>query len=97
MAVLDIKNVTKSFGMVTAVDSFELTVGDGELVCLLGPSGPVRLRRKSFDVLRYLLERSGRVVTREELSTAVWLDETPGWTPAPSSAPARWRLAPLVV
>jgi putative spermidine/putrescine transport system ATP-binding protein len=39
MAVLDIKNVTKSFGMVTAVDSFELTVGDGELVCLLGPSG----------------------------------------------------------
>ncbi len=39
MAVLDIKNVTKSFGVVTAVDSFSLTVADGELVCLLGPSG----------------------------------------------------------
>jgi putative spermidine/putrescine transport system ATP-binding protein len=39
MAVLDIKGVTKRFGMVTAVDSFDLTVADGELVCLLGPSG----------------------------------------------------------
>ncbi len=39
MAVLEIQNVTKAFGMVRAVDSFSLTVGDGELVCLLGPSG----------------------------------------------------------
>lgn len=39
MAVLDIQNVTKSFGAVRAVDSFSLTVADGELVCLLGPSG----------------------------------------------------------
>jgi putative spermidine/putrescine transport system ATP-binding protein len=39
MAVLDIKNVTKSFGTVRAVDNFSLTVADGELVCLLGPSG----------------------------------------------------------
>jgi putative spermidine/putrescine transport system ATP-binding protein len=39
MAVLDIKDVTKRFGSVRAVDSFDLTVGDGELVCLLGPSG----------------------------------------------------------
>jgi putative spermidine/putrescine transport system ATP-binding protein len=39
MAVLEIQNVTKAFGNVRAVDSFSLTVGDGELVCLLGPSG----------------------------------------------------------
>ena len=40
MSVLDIRDVTKKFGTtVTAVDSFNLTVGDGELVCLLGPSG----------------------------------------------------------
>ncbi len=40
MAVLDIKGVTKQFGTsVRAVDDFALTVGNGELVCLLGPSG----------------------------------------------------------
>ncbi len=39
MAVLDIRGVTKTFGQVHAVESFDLTVGDGELVCLLGPSG----------------------------------------------------------
>jgi putative spermidine/putrescine transport system ATP-binding protein len=40
MAVLDIRNVSKVFGSaVKAVDSFDLTVADGELVCLLGPSG----------------------------------------------------------
>jgi putative spermidine/putrescine transport system ATP-binding protein len=39
MAVLDIRDVTKSFGSTHAVERFNLTVGDGELVCLLGPSG----------------------------------------------------------
>src|SRR5690349_12302970 len=39
MSVLEIQNVTKSFSTTKAVDSFNLTVGDGELVCLLGPSG----------------------------------------------------------
>ena len=39
MAVLDIRDVTKSFGATHAVERFNLTVGDGELVCLLGPSG----------------------------------------------------------
>jgi putative spermidine/putrescine transport system ATP-binding protein len=39
MSVLEIQNVTKAFGQIRAVDSFSLTVGDGELVCLLGPSG----------------------------------------------------------
>jgi putative spermidine/putrescine transport system ATP-binding protein len=39
MAVLDIRGVTKTFGSIHAVDTFDLTVADGELVCLLGPSG----------------------------------------------------------
>ena len=51
--------------------SFTLDLGR---LCLLGPSGQVPIRRKSFDVLRYLLQHSGRVVTREELSKAVWPD-----------------------
>jgi adenylate cyclase len=36
------------------------------------------LRRKSFDVLRYLADNPGRVVTREEMLAAVWLDVTVG-------------------
>ncbi len=39
MAVLDIRDVTKAFSTTLAVDRFTLTVGNGELVCLLGPSG----------------------------------------------------------
>jgi putative spermidine/putrescine transport system ATP-binding protein len=39
MAVLDIRAVSKLFATTRAVESFDLTVGDGELVCLLGPSG----------------------------------------------------------
>src|SRR6478609_8110476 len=39
MAVLEIRDVSKVFSTTVAVDKFNLTVGDGELVCLLGPSG----------------------------------------------------------
>ena len=39
MAVLDIRDVSKAFGGTQAVERFDLTVSDGELVCLLGPSG----------------------------------------------------------
>ena len=36
------------------------------------------LRRKSFEVLRYLVEHAGRVVTKEEMINAVWPDVTVG-------------------
>jgi adenylate cyclase len=51
---------------------------DLERLCLLGPSGQADLRRKSFEVLRYLAEHAGRVVTREEVMSAVWPDVTVG-------------------
>src|SRR2546427_6112929 len=34
----------------------------------------IKLRPKSFQVLRYLAERAGRLVTREELLNAIWPD-----------------------
>jgi DNA-binding winged helix-turn-helix (wHTH) protein len=40
---------------------------DLDRLCLDGPSGHADLRRKSFDVLRYLVEHAGRIVTKEEL------------------------------
>jgi ABC-type sugar transport system ATPase subunit len=39
MASVEFRSVTKSFGSFTAVDHIDLSIGDGEFVCLLGPSG----------------------------------------------------------
>ena len=51
---------------------------DLDRLCLLGPSGPADLRRKSFEVLRYLVEHAGRLVTKEEMLDALWPDVTVG-------------------
>jgi adenylate cyclase len=47
---------------------------DLERLCLGGPSGEVELRPKSFEVLRYLAEHPGRVISKEEVIAAVWPD-----------------------
>ena len=39
MADVRIKGVTKKFGDVTAVDTFDAVILDGEFVSILGPSG----------------------------------------------------------
>jgi iron(III) transport system ATP-binding protein len=39
MAEVALIRLTKSFGNVLAVDAIDLSVADGELVCMLGPSG----------------------------------------------------------
>ena len=41
-------------------------------LCLSGPKGEVELRPKSFEVLRYLAEHPGRVISKEEMIAAVW-------------------------
>lgn len=46
--------------------------------CLLGSDGPIPLRRKSFDLLRYLAEHPGRILSKEELLRAVWVDVVVG-------------------
>src|SRR5262252_3471755 len=50
-----------------------LTLDVGRL-CLEGSTGAVALRPKSFDVLRYLVENAGRVVTKSELIDKIWPD-----------------------
>lgn len=56
------------------VNSFRFSVFtlDTARASLLGPAGPIDLRRKSFDVLRYLAERPDRIVTKDELLEAIW-------------------------
>ncbi len=41
---------------------------------LLRGTSAIKLRPKSFQVMRYLVERQGRLVTREELLRALWGD-----------------------
>ena len=55
---------------------FESFTLDLERLCLHGPSGRAELRPKSFEVLRYLVEHAGRVVTKEEVMSAVWPNVT---------------------
>lgn len=39
MSTLELENVSKQFGAVTALEPLDLRIANGELVCLLGPSG----------------------------------------------------------
>ncbi len=43
---------------------------------LCGRQGAIELRPKSFNVLLYLLEHAGRLVTKDEVTAAVWADVT---------------------
>ena len=50
-------------------EDFEL---DLDRCLLLFGGAEQQLRRQSFEVLRYLVERSGHLVTKDELLDAVW-------------------------
>ena len=52
-------------------DDFTLDLTRG---CLLCGMAEVRLRPKSFEVLKYLAESGGRLVSKDELIEAVWVD-----------------------
>ena len=57
---------------------FESFTLDLDRLSLHGPGGQAELRPKSFEVLRYLVEHAGRVVTKDEVVKAVWHDVTVG-------------------
>src|SRR5260370_4816885 len=54
---------------VFAFESFTLDLRRG---CLRREAREVELRPKSFEVLRYLVENAGRLVSKDELIRAVW-------------------------
>jgi len=45
---------------------------DPNRVSLMGPAGPMPLRPKAFDVLLYMARQPGRVVSKDELMSALW-------------------------
>ena len=43
--MIEVKNVTKKYGKVTAVDNISFTINDGEIVGLLGPNGAGKVQQ----------------------------------------------------
>src|SRR5712664_4889504 len=58
--------------------TFELDLTTGELRSTESPdpNHKVLLREQVFQVLRMLLEREGKIVTREEIKTRLWPNDT---------------------
>src|ERR1700733_8228845 len=58
--------------------AFELDLSTGELRSIEAPDpkNKVLLRQQVFQVLRMLLEREGKIVTREEMKRSLWPDDT---------------------
>ena len=54
---------------ILSFNGFTLDLARG---CLLARDLEVKLRPKSFEVLKYLVENSGRLVSKDELIAAVW-------------------------
>ena len=60
--------------------AFELDLSTGELrsTAMPGPNNKVILREQVFQVLRMLIEREGKIVTREEIKGELWPNDTVG-------------------
>jgi len=68
MTKLVLRNVSRSFGSVTAVDDFSLALEQGEFVSLLGPSGcgkttTLRMIAGFLDPTRGTIEMDGQVIS----------------------------------
>ena len=61
MALLDVKNLTKNFGGLTAVSDVTLELNEGELVGLIGPNGAGKTTL--FNLLTGVYEPSEGTVT----------------------------------
>ena len=68
MSKLELKGVTRRFGTFTAVDTFDLSLAQGEFVSLLGPSGcgkttTLRMIAGFLDPSAGTIEMDGRVIS----------------------------------
>jgi DNA-binding winged helix-turn-helix (wHTH) protein len=52
-----------------AFDGYTLDLIRG---CLRTAGGEIELRPKSFELLRYLIQNAGRLISKDELVNAVW-------------------------
>ena len=62
-------------GHIRSFGPYQLDLAQEQLRC---DTHPVRLTPKAFQVLSYVLERRGQLVTKEELFRVVWADTVVG-------------------
>src|ERR1700758_3305001 len=55
---------------------FDLSTGELRSIDAPNPNNKVILREQVFQVLRMLVEREGKIVTREEIKTKLWANDT---------------------
>jgi eukaryotic-like serine/threonine-protein kinase len=70
--------MTQDLSYRVRLGGFQLDLESGEM-CSLGTvngDGKVLLREQPFQVLRMLIERGGRIVTREEIKRELWPNDT---------------------
>jgi len=71
-------SMAQGLGGRVRLGGFELDLNTGEL-CSLGTvngNGKILLREQPFQVLRMLIEREGKIVTREEIKRKLWPNDT---------------------
>jgi eukaryotic-like serine/threonine-protein kinase len=71
-------SITQDLARRARLGGFELDLNSGEL-CSLGAvngDGKVLLREQPFQVLRMLIDRRGKIVTREEIKRKLWPNDT---------------------
>lgn len=63
--ILEVKNLTKRFGGLTAVDDFSLEVGEGEILGLIGPNGAGKTTFFNL-ITGFLKPDTGKVLLNEK-------------------------------
>ena len=71
-------SMAQGLGSSVRLGGFELDLNTGELRSLgtVNGNGKVLLREQPFQVLRMLIEREGKIVTREEIKKKLWPNDT---------------------
>ncbi len=55
---------------------FEVNLETGELCPLADTGEPLLLREQPFQILKMLVDRGGKIVTREEIRKKLWPNDT---------------------
>ncbi|MER3457351.1 MAG: ABC transporter ATP-binding protein, partial [Chloroflexota bacterium] len=74
MAILEVHNLTKSFGGLMAINNLSLSVDEGELRCIIGPNGAGKTTLFGL-ISGYLQPDKGHILFRGEVLNGLSVDQ----------------------